>query len=289
MRNIFLYLLLIVVTFSCKESSSDLITLDNGVQYQVIEKGSGAITSVGDYVYFDVNVTNLEGKVVFSSTDTKEPGVLKVQEPNPAVPNPIGDILTGKSIGDSIHVYIGKNTGSAGSGYDSLIYNMRLTEKVDDAEYNKRIAMMQEKAAGEMKIIQEKEAGIAEMINSFYSDYTSGRMESKLTTTESGLRYYIQKEGTGDKYQDGDTAEVFYYGILSRTGEMFDNSYKRGQPFSFPVGQGRVIKGWDEGAKFLNKGAQAYLVIPSELGYGQRGSGKITAGDELIFFIEVPE
>lgn len=289
MKQILLLLLVSFYLTSCEDSSSKIFTTDDGVQYQVIEKGNGPKAVEGNYVYFDVNVTSDDGKVVFSSKDEDQPGVVKVALSTETVPNPFGDIILGKNVGDSIHIYLGKENGAAGSGFDSLIYKMRFTEMVDEETYNERLAEEQMKQQEMMKEVKKREVEVADNVAGFYSEFKAGKMADKIQTTDSGLKYVMIKEGAGDKYKDGDLASVFYYGVLSRSGEMFDNSYKRGQPFTFPVGQGRVIRGWDEGVKFLNKGAQAYFIIPSDLGYGERDSGKIKAGDELIFFIEVPE
>jgi FKBP-type peptidyl-prolyl cis-trans isomerase len=289
MKNTLLLLFVVLFIFSCKEGSSDIITTEGGYQYQVIEKGNGQKAAKGDFAYFEVDVVSLEGDVVFSTREQKQPGVMKLDLSTEEAPNPFGDILLDKNVGDSIHIYLGKETGAQGSGFDSLIYKMRLSELVDEATYNERMAEEQKKAQAEMALLKEKEGTVATMVEGFYADLKAGRLDDKIVTTESGLKYVMQKEGTGEKYKNGDVAVVYYYGVLSRTGEMFDNSYQRGQPFSFPVGQGRVIKGWDEGVTFLNQGAQAFFIIPSELGYGERDSGKIKAGDELIFFIEVPE
>jgi FKBP-type peptidyl-prolyl cis-trans isomerase len=94
------------------------------------------------------------------------------------------------------------------------------------------------------------------------------------------------QEGTGKQAQAGKTVDVMYYGMLP-SGEEFDNAFKRGEPFSFPLGQGQVIKGWDEGIALLKEGAKAVLFVPSALGYGDQGTGKIPANSELIFYVEL--
>jgi peptidylprolyl isomerase len=108
-----------------------------------------------------------------------------------------------------------------------------------------------------------------------------------LVTTGSGLKYVDLVEGTGDSPGPGATAVVHYTGWLT-SGEKFDSSLDRGQPFSFPVGQGRVIKGWDEGVATMKIGGKRKLVIPPELGYGERGAGGvIPPGATLVFEVEL--
>lgn len=111
--------------------------------------------------------------------------------------------------------------------------------------------------------------------------------EENMITTESGLQYVILEEGTGANPQTGNTVSVHYTGTLE-DGTKFDSSHDRNQPIEFPLGQGFVIAGWDEGIALLNKGAKAKLVIPPELGYGMQGvPGVIPANATLTFEVEL--
>ncbi len=96
------------------------------------------------------------------------------------------------------------------------------------------------------------------------------------------------KIGTGEAVKKGDTVAVHYIGTL-QTGQEFDNSKKRGQPFEFNVGTGQVIKGWDEGLIGMQVGGQRMLVIPPEMAYGERGVGPIPGNATLVFAIELLE
>jgi peptidylprolyl isomerase len=113
--------------------------------------------------------------------------------------------------------------------------------------------------------------------------------ENDYTTTESGLKYYDFTTGTGDSPQAGQTVVVHYTGWLS-DGTQFDSSVEGGQPFSFVLGQGNVIPGWDEGLSTMKVGGKRQLVIPSDLGYGDQGAGGvIPPGATLIFEVELLE
>jgi len=103
------------------------------------------------------------------------------------------------------------------------------------------------------------------------------------TTTPSGLKWKDVKVGTGETAAPGKTAFVHYTGWLT-TGTKFDSSRDRGQPFSFPVGKGRVIKGWDEGVATMKVGGRRELLIPPELGYGARGAGGVIAPNATLRF-----
>lgn len=109
------------------------------------------------------------------------------------------------------------------------------------------------------------------------------------TETPSGLKYIDLVEGDGESPDGGATAVVHYTGWLL-DGTKFDSSVDRGQPFSFPVGQGRVIKGWDEGVASMKVGGKRKLIVPSELGYGARGAGgAIPPNATLVFDVELLE
>ncbi len=103
-------------------------------------------------------------------------------------------------------------------------------------------------------------------------------------TTSSGLRYVDLVVGDGRKAEIGDTATVHYTGWLT-DGTEFDSSVARGEPFSFRVGSGMVIKGWDEGVTSMRKGGKRKLIIPPHLAYGARGVGEIIPPDATLTFI----
>lgn len=105
-------------------------------------------------------------------------------------------------------------------------------------------------------------------------------------TTASGLKYKVTELGKGKKVEVGDKVSVHYTGTLTN-GTKFDSSRDRNQPFSFKVGAGQVIRGWDEGLALLNVGDKAILTIPPAIGYGERNMGTIPSNSTLIFDIEV--
>ncbi len=94
--------------------------------------------------------------------------------------------------------------------------------------------------------------------------------------------------GEGPGVQNGDTISVHYIGTL-QNGTQFDNSHTRGEAFEFTVGQGMVIKGWEEGVLGMKKGGQRLLVIPPDMAYGTNAIGPIPANATLIFSIELLE
>ena len=110
-----------------------------------------------------------------------------------------------------------------------------------------------------------------------------------VTTSPSGLQYRDIVVGTGKAASAGDTAVVHYTGWLM-DGTKFDSSVDRGQPFDFPLGAGAVIAGWDEGVGSMKVGGKRELIIPPDLGYGDRGAGAvIPPGATLKFEVELLE
>ena len=108
-----------------------------------------------------------------------------------------------------------------------------------------------------------------------------------MQTTSSGLQYEDLTVGNGPSPQAGQTVSVHYTGWLD-DGKKFDSSLDRGQPFEFPLGQGRVIKGWDEGVATMKVGGKRRLVIPPALGYGAQGfPGAIPPNSRLTFEVEL--
>ena len=129
---------------------------------------------------------------------------------------------------------------------------------------------------------EEREAAAKKKSEALLDELAAG-----FDKTDSGLRYKIIQKGNGQKAEKGKTVSVHYKGSLP-DGTVFDSSYKRNQPIDFPLGMGHVISGWDEGIALLSVGDKARFVIPSHLGYGQRGAGGVIPPNAtLIFDVEL--
>jgi peptidylprolyl isomerase len=115
--------------------------------------------------------------------------------------------------------------------------------------------------------------------------------QGKPMTTASGLQVLDTTPGTGASPKSGEICVMHYTGWLyvnGQRGAKFDSSVDRGQPFEFPIGVGRVIKGWDEGVSTMKVGGKRTLIIPPELGYGARGAGGVIPPNAtLIFDVEL--
>jgi peptidylprolyl isomerase len=119
----------------------------------------------------------------------------------------------------------------------------------------------------------------------------TAQTQGKTTTTASGLQITDTKVGSGATPKTGQTCVMHYTGWLYQNGAKgakFDSSLDRGEPFEFAIGQGRVIKGWDEGVASMQVGGKRTLIIPPQLGYGARGAGGVIPPNAtLIFDVEL--
>ena len=112
-------------------------------------------------------------------------------------------------------------------------------------------------------------------------DFPGGEPPTELQVTDINV-------GDGAEAAAGQTAVVHYVGVAFSSGEEFDASWSRGEPFAFPLGGGRVIAGWDQGVVGMKVGGRRQLVIPPHLGYGDRGAGAaIAPGETLIFVVDL--
>ena len=116
---------------------------------------------------------------------------------------------------------------------------------------------------------------------------TSLARENDYKKTASGLEYKDTKVGSGAQPSAGQNCSVHYTGWLfknGKKGKKFDSSVDKGQPFSFAVGQGNVIPGWDEGVSTMKVGGKRTLIIPPDLGYGQQGAGGVIPPNATLMF-----
>ena len=147
--------------------------------------------------------------------------------------------------------------------------------KADQENFN---TLLRGLSAAEENRAQSQRQSDIEKIN---ADFPNTRQ------TASGIRYIIQREGTGAKPASGNTVRVNYIGRLLN-GTVFDDSYARGEPIEFPAGTGRVIQGWDETVLDMRLGEKRLVVIPPEIAYGNRAvGGVIPANSFLVFEMEL--
>ncbi|RXG17842.1 FKBP-type peptidyl-prolyl cis-trans isomerase FklB [Leeuwenhoekiella aestuarii] len=203
-----------------------------------------------------------------------------------------------KTFKDSVSYIIGANTGAQfkqalgdnpDEFFDVDVYEQGVRKALTDSVEMPQQVMQQVMQKFQMQLREkqqkEQEAKAADNKKKEEAFLKENATKDGVQTTESGLQYKVIEEGSGDSPSETDKVEVNYEGKLL-DGTVFDSSYDRGESTTFGVNQ--VIKGWTEGLQLMKEGAKYEFYIPSELAYGQRGSGaKIGPGEPLIFIVEL--
>ncbi len=245
---------------------------ETGLYFESLKEGKGPLAKMGDLVTVDFNVLMLVGTEFFSTKLQGEPVFFELGQPFDT--EGMNQALLKMKEGGKARIIMlsGLAFGERGRGgmvppYTTLISELELVKIQTKKEYDSQQRL------GETDQIEKylKENGITEK------------------PTASGLYVVIREKGDGPVPNPGDKVKVWYTGKLL-DGTVFDASSNRNKAFEFPLGQGRVIKGWDEGIALMNQGGKATLVIPSNLGYGERGSGqRIPPFSPLVFEVELQE
>jgi FKBP-type peptidyl-prolyl cis-trans isomerase len=255
----------------------------SGLYYIETAPGKGPKIDSGSWIKAHFSVSLIDGKQIYSTQERGEPkefeygrsgdtqgfeeGVTKMLEGGKAtfiVPSQIG-------------------FGEAGRGtlvppYSTVVYNVELIDVMSKAEHDKQQAEKQKEAALKLETNKKQEG---ELMKKYLA-------EKNITAkpTASGLIYVEKVKGTGAKALAGKKVKVHYTGTLLN-GTKFDSSRDRDEPFEFTLGQGQVIKGWDEGIAMMNVGGKATLIIPSSIAYGDRDMGQIPPFSTLVFDVEL--
>jgi FKBP-type peptidyl-prolyl cis-trans isomerase len=162
--------------------------------------------------------------------------------------------------------------------FSTIIYDVELLNIRSKEAYDKEVAAKQAQREAENERRKQNETSLR---NKYIADNGI-----TIEPTASGL-YYIETEaGTGKQAVAGATVQVHYTGRLL-DGTVFDSSVDKGQPLEFALGQGRVIKGWDEGIAMMKEGGKAKLIIPSDIAYGAQDRGTIPPYSTLVFDVEL--
>lgn len=295
MRIQLLFMLLVGLILASCQQEPTLQTTPSGFEYMLHTDNGGEKPVPGDYVTFNAYMRNGDS-IVYSSRDQAKPPFLQIPAEVPAdrPPNPIEEVLQLMGDGDSATVLINLDTlpkkprGFEDTDvmfYDLVIADIKSAEE-HAAEQNAKMEEARRKAGEMKKRLPEVEA----LIQSTLSDYKNNSLGDQLQETGSGLKYVIHEEGDGAQAAPGKVVAVHYYGVLTEDGKKFDDSFSRGQPIELPLGQGRVIPGWEEGIALFKGGTKATLIVPPALGYGAAGSPPdIPENAELMFYVELGE
>ena len=269
-----------VFFMSCQ--SSEFTESENGFKYKIVRSEDGVKPQDGSYIQYNMIQKNETDSVFYDSENIGRPTIIPCSQTQWQQGGPLYNALLMLGEGDSAVVKIPTKTLFAES------FKSEVPEGIDpEGEFTFLIGVADIMIESELQALMDKESAaqlekdIAELDNYLESEGITAQ------STESGLRYVIEKIGNGQKPQPGEKVTVHYTGTLL-DGTKFDSSLDRGEPFSFNVGQGMVIRGWDEGIPLLSIGGKGTLYIPSTLAYGSRGAGPtIKPNSNLKFDVEL--
>jgi len=284
MRYFFITLSATLLLFACKQNAIDV------PGYTVVKhsEGSGTESFAGGHVLFELDTYDAEGTLLQSMRNAPSQPQVQIPEEETGKYSVFVDLLKQVKAGDSLSLFI---------PFDSIPqipkdlpgneieYRMMITDVMNAEEYAVHFEAEEEAAKAALVAAQGFSKEMKDEATKYLLQYKKGGQQ--ITTTTNGVKIMMIEEGRGDNATAGSQISVDYVGML-KDGIHFDDSYSRGQPFSFKVGSGQVIPGWDEGCQYLNVGSKALLEIPYALAYGERGAPpSIPAKSDLIFVIAV--
>jgi FKBP-type peptidyl-prolyl cis-trans isomerase len=288
-KNLFLFFAFAIFVIACKNDQSGKTR--NGFDYTFDEKGSGPKVKLNDVVFFEAAM--YADSTLLQNNDDPEnlPAMIFPKNWKEITPiNPFFDILDKANKGDKITLKIPTDSIPQGNpmfqGKKFLVYKLKIKEVLDSIGY---VKYMEDKEKARMANLEKQTARVPEikaLLSKTIGEYKAKTL--KTLKTAKGVEYFIHEKGNGAVAKPNDLVAVDYYGMTYELKE-FDNSFMRGEPFRFPVGQGQVIAGWDDALLTLPKGTKATLLVPSELAYGESGNGDIPPNTPLAFYIEIKD
>ncbi len=275
------------IAVGCESTSESVAKSDSGYEYVMCVDAQGEPAAEGDFVFLHAKLFAGDS-LIFDSRDQGEPTPVQIPMANDPRGQlaPLQDMLALMSRGDSLRFDYPLDSFKAQrpqlpAGVEFVTYDIFVTDIMDPQSFETW-------RSNQMRKTEDRFNEIEALVATNYAAYKSGVLDDQIKRTPSGLGYIVHKQGVGELPVQGTIIDAQYFGILASDGGMFDNSFQRGQPFSFQVGMGMVIPGWDEGFGMFNAGTKATLFVPHSLAYAERGSPPvIPASADLIFYIEV--
>jgi len=258
----------------------------SGIYYVEKVAGKGKSPKKDEYATVHFNVYKLDGEKLFSTVENGEPLEFQIGSrfENEGFQRVVQMMKPGgkaEAIVPSSLAFGAQGAGQIVPPYSPLFYEVDLISTMTKEAFDKKQAEIQaQQKADEAKREQQESIDLQKYLK-----------DNNITETprESGLIYLETMAGNGAQPQAGQKVKVHYTGRLL-DGTKFDSSVDRGQPFEFTLGQGQVIRGWDEGIGLMKEGGKATLIIPSKIGYGARGAGEmIPPFSSLVFDVELIE
>lgn len=297
MKKILLIALSAVVVTSCglfkkttgqHLSNEEYTSMPGGMKYRIVKDMPGTqYPATGDYVELHLS-TLIDDSVIFETRSTMDNKPVPVQLQQPAMATDLMNAVRKLTAGDSAVVLISVDSllaaGQPNPGWMKPNTDQWLEYRIQLVSVKTADVVQQEKASASAKQVAIDEKLI--------QDYLKAN-NIQAIKTPSGIYYTIDRVGDGPKPAVGDKVSVNYTGRLL-DGTVFDSNvdpkFNHVEPFTFALGKGMVIKGWDEGVAMLNQGSKATLYIPSGLAYGPDSpSPTIPANAVMVFDVELVE
>ncbi|MDP4998284.1 MAG: FKBP-type peptidyl-prolyl cis-trans isomerase [Saprospiraceae bacterium] len=282
---------------SCSGDKGDRIpgaaVSPSGFQYVLHTNVGGTKPQISDIVFFSADIRNRDSVVLTTRSQENLP-YTPIVDPAMTVndPSPIMEVVMNMAVGDSATIYIRIDTvANIPPGFENekfLMYDLVVREIKTQTQFVEEQQALEEEMMARMEMVKERYEPVNADLSARVDAYNAKKLDDQITETVSGLKYIIHEQGTGPKAEAGDFVSVHYHGMLTNK-EVFDSSFRPGQPINFTLGAGQVILGWDEGLAELNQGGRMTLFIPAALGYGADGSGPIPPNAELVFYVELEE
>jgi FKBP-type peptidyl-prolyl cis-trans isomerase FkpA len=273
------YYLILMVPFLASCGGEEYMKSANDLEYRIIVDKKQPKAKVGEVIKYNVYWRKMNDSLFLSTKDKEIPLYSQVDSPK-FKGDPL-EVLAMMGAGDSAScrvpvdlIFRGNPPAFLKKG-DFMKLDITVDQVLTKEEYDN---MMMAQSVSQMQIEQKN-------IESYLTQ--NGLTGVK---TAAGMYLVTEKEGTGKQPVNGNTVRVNYTGKLLN-GQQFDSSLSPGrEPFEFVIGQGSVIRGWDEGIPYFKEGGKGKLFIPSTLGYGEQGMGsQIPPNSILVFDIELVE
>ncbi|AFM03204.1 FKBP-type peptidyl-prolyl cis-trans isomerase [Bernardetia litoralis DSM 6794] len=292
-----------IISLSVSAQFEEGMKEHKGIHYEIHQIGKGQPLTDSSIVQIQMKVFNAADSLLQSTYTEDFPALLNLRDSNNRK-MPLVEVLIKGKIGDSLTVFT--SSDSIYQGYNASMrpdfipegswirQEFQLGKNYTLEEYEEVMALMQQRQQekqdeymkemmAQQQEMERKSDSISELQVKYIEDtYFVEKEITEYQKTESGLLYLVEKQGT--EINEGEKVSVHYKGTVLKTGEKFDSSYDRENPIEFTIGQGQVIKGWDEGIPLIGRGGKGVLYIPSNLAYGSQGAGAAIQPNEMIVF-----
>lgn len=256
--------------------SEEFKSSEDGFQYKYVKHGEGDLPKQGEIVYYNMMYKNEKDSVLYTST-SERPALVMCDSMQWDNGGPLYKAFKLIKVGDSILIKIPTKK----------LFDESFKAPVPpslNAEGEITFCIGATKTMTQQEMQAESVAKSKEQLDKDIEKIDTYLKENNITaqSTESGLRYVLETEGSGENPQPGDSVTVHYTGLLM-DGTQFDSSEGK-DPLKFVIGRGQVIQGWDEGIALLKSGGKGTLYIPSPLAYGTRGAGGVIPPNSILKF-----